>query len=388
MMKMKRWVAGAALVTSIFGTATAALADTTDPNATTTLVQTTATTSTQTETQSPAPATTTTSAQTGAEATTTTTATTTADASTALPEVSLTPDKLFYSLKLWVEKIQLLITTDAANKAALLEAQAQTRLAEAKAMAEAGKADLATAALNEAAAKLEAAKAAIDKAADSNKDISKLSAMIEADQAKFAVALSVMIEKAPDEVKAQVEPMIADLLVQVATNADAAAKDETAAEEAAKVAEEAKLEAELGALQPRMVLVLDAMAKASGKDLKDVLGMYQKNPGLGRIAKELGVKMGPVQHAAQAEWKKGGKVEIELTAPTTPAPTTTANTDATATATVTAPATAQVEVQEEEQVQIAVPGLSISVKGKANVEHGKGQAKQNGNNGNGKGKGH
>jgi hypothetical protein len=349
---MKKMIAGAALVATLVGSATPVLAETAATAAQTTSAEATSaqTTSAQatsaqdatgtatTAESSAAPAATTNS--TGEAQSTTTEAqsstteapatTTEAQSSTAgapstaeeapaadagLPNAGLTPDKLFYFLKLWIEQVQLTLTRDAAARAALLEKQAQTRLAEAVEMANAGKADLAQKAMAEAQTKLAAASKEIKAASESGKDLQKLVAQVEADQTRFAKAVSAIVAKVPDEVKQEIEPATADLLVQVAATGDAATKDETPAQEAEQAAAESGLEAELSALQPRTVLVLKAMADASGKDLADLYAMYRQNPGLGRIAKELGLKMGPVQHAAQIEWKRAkGEVELKIEA--------------------------------------------------------------------------
>jgi hypothetical protein len=313
---------------------------------------------------------------------------------TQLPTVSLTPDKLFYSLKLWIEQIKVAITRDAAAKATLLEQLSQERLAEAKAMAEAGKTDLANQALAEANAKLAEAQKAIEAANAADKDISKLTAEVNADQAKFAVVLTSVLAKAPADVQAQLQPAVTDLLTQVAATQDTVTNDDKAAEEAAKIADEAKLKTDLSAMQPRMVLVLNAMSKASGKSLNDVLAMYKKNPGLGNIAKALGLKMGAVQHAAQIQWmmvNKDGSVTIDLnaqptTTPTAPAtaPTGTQVTAPTA-ATTTVTLDAKTEADDEDKAEDAAR-LEISKgkgKEKQEQEHGKGQEKSK-EHGNGK----
>ncbi|MFZ5815466.1 MAG: DUF5667 domain-containing protein, partial [Bacillota bacterium] len=268
---MKKVIAGAALVAVLMGSASPALAETTQPPAV---------------------------VETGA------TATVESTTAAELPEVTLTPDQLFYFLKLWVEQVRLAVTRDAAERALLLEQQAQTRLAEALKMVEAGKADLAQQAMLEAQAKMAEASRQIKQANESGKDLAKLVARIEADQTRFAQALTSMLEELPESVRLEVEPLTTDLLVQVAAAQDAAAPEGEAAEEAAEAAEEAGLKEQLSDLEPRQVLVLKAMADASGKSLAEVFALYQENPGLGRIARELGLKMGPVQHAAQVEWMK------------------------------------------------------------------------------------
>jgi hypothetical protein len=355
---MKKLIAGAAIISTILGSGAAALADTTPTTTATTTAQTGSTVESSTDAQ--------------------------------LPQVTMTPDKILYVLKLWVEKIQLVITTDAADRAAILETQAQTRLAEAKAMAEAGKQDLAQTALDEAKAKLEAAQKEIEAAAKANKDMTELSTKISADQNKFADAINVMLAKAPEQVRAEFEPVAAELMVQIAANQDAAKQDEAARQEAEKLAEQADMEG----LQPRMVLVLNAMANASGKDLKDVYAMYKVNPGLGRIAKALGLKMGAVQHAAQIQWKlvQAGDVTTAPTAQTTaPALTTTQAQTGTAAATSTTVTTEEedddAKIDADSKTTIVIPGLNLAQKGKENAEQGKGHEKQEEHgkgNGNGK----
>jgi hypothetical protein len=349
---VKKIIAGAALITTLLGTAPAAFAETAPTAVTAPATTDTTTTTTATDTTTaPAPATTTTTTSTTVE----------------MPSAGITPDKFFYSLKLWIESIKVAITRDAAAKASILEQQAQTRLAEADAMAVAGKMDLAQQAMDEAKAKLEAAQKAIEAANAADKDISKLTAQVEADQAKFAVVLTELLAKAPEDVRAQLEPVVAELLVQVAATQDAATQDEEAKEEAEKVAEEAKVEASLESLQPRMVLVLNAMAKASGKSLADVLTMYQQNPGLGRIAKELGVKMGSVQHAAQIEWKVGkkdGKFEFDVTNLLTAQTQTAAQTQTDAQAPTAAQTTTATQAPTSTDAQTSTQaGRSIEVLG-------------------------
>jgi hypothetical protein len=286
---MKKLIAGVALVSTILGSGAAALAENT--------------------------AATTTTAQADASV----------QASSNQPNVTLTPDKLLYVLKMWAEKIQLVVTTDSVSKAALLETQAQTRLAEARAMAQAGKPDLAQAALLDAKVKLEAAQKAIEAAAKTNKDMSTLTTKLAADQISFAGAINAMLAKAPDSVRAEFQPVAAALMVQIAANQDAAKQDEAAAKQAAQLTADAHLKTEKSAVQPRMLLVLNAMAQASGKDLSEVYAMYQANPGLGHIAQELGLSMGSVQQAAQIEWKvtqQGPAAPAATSAPAAPAPAT------------------------------------------------------------------
>lgn len=302
---MKKMLAGAALVAMLAGSSAPAFAETT------------ATTTVPVVAMPPDAVTTQTATTTQVEATTAQDATTTPEATepeAALPDVSFTPDRLFYFLKVWVEQVHLTLTRDTADRAALLEQQAQTRLAEAVAMAEAGKLDLAEKAMAEAQAKLDEAASQIAAARKAGKELNHLTQLVEADQVRFAKAVSAMLEKLPAEAQEGLEPLTTDLLLQVASTQDAAKEEEAQkeqAEEAAEVAEEAGLTAELANLQPRTVLVLKAMAEASGKDLSEVCKLYKQNPGIGRIAKELGLKVGPVQHAAQIEWKKAqaGKSE-------------------------------------------------------------------------------
>jgi hypothetical protein len=298
----------------------------------------------------------------------------------ALPDPGLTPDKLFYSLKLWIEQIKVVVTRDAAEKAELLQQQAETRLAEAKAMAEAGKMDLAQEAMNEAKAKLEAAQKAIEAANATNKDISKLSAAVDAEEAKFTTVLVKVLEKAPEEVQTEMAPVVAELLVQVAATSDTATQDETAKEEADKLTEEEQLKADLATLQPRMALLLNEMAKASGKELSEVVAMYKAHPGLGVLAKQLGLHMGSVQHATQIKWKSGAKVEVEVKAPATTTDTAAqTTTDTTAPTTTTQPATLTTA-----PATLTVNGLQFQIKtdkdddddkDQGDKEHGKGNGK-------------
>jgi len=272
-MMIKRILASAALVAVMTGSAAPALAETTTTDAT---------------------------AQTETVATTTTDVTTTA----ALPEESLTPGDFFYFLKRWVEALQVALTRDAAGRAALLEQQAQTRLAEAVQLADEGQTDLAQAAMTEAQAKLAEAQRVIDKAVANGEDLTELVAQVEESEVRYARAVTGLLETLPETVVEEIELLTTDLLAQVAQTQDAATQDEATVEEAEQTAEEAGLSEELAAVSPRTVLVLKAMAKASDKSLAEVFALYQQNPGLGNIAKALGLKMGPVQHAAQIEWKK------------------------------------------------------------------------------------
>lgn len=316
---MKKILAAATLIATLAGTAMPAMATETTAQVTTTATAADTQVTTNTQTAPDAQATTTqtttgtqTTTQTATDTTTATDTQTTAEAAadavaTAdvdLPDVSLTPDRLFYFLKVWVEDVRVALTRDAAARASLLEEQAQVRLAEAVKMAEEGETDLAEAALAEAQAKLAEASEQIAVAADAGKDLTSLVERIEADQSRFAGAVQAMLADLPEETREALEPLTADLLAQVALTQDAAEPDEEIAEEAEEVAAEAGLEEELAELQPRMVLVLKAMAEASGKDLAEVYAMYSENPGLGRIARELKLKMGPVQHAAQLNWKQ------------------------------------------------------------------------------------
>jgi len=297
---MKKLIAGAAIATMLFATSGSVFAETAPvAPVTTTAVETTTTAAPETTAPVAPDIATTTAVE--------------AEPTVELPAVTIKPDQFFYGLKLWVENIKVAVTRDAIERAALLEQQAQTRLAEAKLMAEAGKMDLAQQALNEAKAKLGEAEKVMASAATANKDISRLATKIDSDQTTFAVVLTKILDKAPAETKEAMEPVVAEMLVQLAVMNETATPDEQAKEEAEKAIEEAKLQKELSALQPRMVLVLKAMAEASGKSLEEVAAMYKAHPGLGVLAKQLNLKMGPVQHAAQMEWKqRGDKIEIEI----------------------------------------------------------------------------
>jgi hypothetical protein len=293
-----------------------------------------------------------------------------AGTTTALPTVSVTPDSMFYQLKLLVEKIRMAITIDAVDKATLLEQQAEVRLAEAKVMAEAGKADMAQAALVEAQTKLAAAQAQMKLAAKSNKDLTKLQSMVNLDETQFATVLSGILAKAPVDVQAKVQVMAADLLTQVSANKDTASKDDQAKVDADKVTTDAKLQSELSDLQPRQILVLNAMAKASGKSLADVFAMYQANPGLGRIAQELSLKMGAVQHAAQIEWKVAQKVDAVK-------PSDDTKKAAVKSELTTEPKTEVESNQKDDkksEIKISPLGLTLKANGEA-TSHGKGHGK-------------
>lgn len=379
---MKKLIAGAAIVTSILTVGSAAFAETTpaptDPTAvqTTTSVQTTAaettTTAADTTTTAPATETTTTSTDTTTTAPATeTTTTTTTDTTAQLPDAGITPDQFLYKIKVLIENLRVVLTRDAADRAALLEQQAQTRLAEAKAMADEGKLDLAQQAMIEAQAKLEAAQQSIESSKQTDEQIAELAAKVEADQDTFVNALNEVLAKLPEDTRLKVEPTVAEIAVQVAALQDAAKQDEAAKEEAEKAAEEADLKEELSALQPRMVLVLNSMAKASGKSLAEVFVMYQQNPGLGRIAKELGLKMGAVQHAAQIDWKKVQKdgYVIDITSGTT-----TQTPAATQDQTAVQPAT-------EDSVQVTLPALNVEVKAGDDAKEVERKAKENGKSG-------
>lgn len=232
-------------------------------------------------------------------------------ASADLPQVTLGPDNLFYLFKLWAERIQVAVTVDAGQKALLLEQLAQLRLAEAKVMAEAGNAKLAERAMLAAKVRMEQAQVQIEVALAKDKDISRVAAEVRADQVRFAAAVTAILAKLPADAQTTAESIGADLLIQAAVSQDIINGNAELRAEAEQAMLQADIKDASVTLQPRIMLVLQAMADASGESLAKVYTMHQANLSLSETARELRVNMN-LFHQTNTSGSQASTVGIEL----------------------------------------------------------------------------
>jgi urease gamma subunit len=142
------------------------------PTDSTTAVTTAATTA-ATTVATTAKTTAATTVATTAETTAATTATTAAPGSETITstEVTITPDNIFYSLKILVENIQVALTFPAGEKAELLVTLADKRLAEAELMTEANKLELVQSVMQAYADTMEKAAENLQTAAQNGSDV-------------------------------------------------------------------------------------------------------------------------------------------------------------------------------------------------------------------------
>lgn len=235
----------------------------------------------------------------------------------ALPDPGLTPDSFLYWVKRLVERVQVALTLDAANKAEALTRQAEVRLAEAKAMAGAGQPDLAAKALADGNARLAEAQQVMARAAAQGKDLQKLAVKLDDRGSLWAATLAQVMATLPEAEQANVEAQVADFWLRALDARDSARREKDDDHER-HGGRQAQLEAEVKALvnddqvaaelkaeylSSRTLLVLDQMARESGRPLADVIKLYTELHGVGRVAKALDLKLGDVQHGAQVKFK-------------------------------------------------------------------------------------
>lgn len=231
---------------------------------------------------------------------------------TDLPEVSIPPDSAFYGLKLFVERLRSFITRDAAERARLLSQQGETRLLEATQMMEAGKPDLAATALEESQQKFHDAQVALANAVEAGKQLDSLQSQLTYNESNLKLALAKIMVEAPAEEKPRFEAAATDVTVEFAAEKDSLAPNEALEETAQQLAEAAETQADLA---PRILVVLDAMAKESGKPLPEVVALYTDDKSISAVAVKLKVKLEVVQAAAKVEIKiDGDKATIAIKA--------------------------------------------------------------------------
>lgn len=192
-----------------------------------------------------------------------TAAVSTADSGGNVPVAApgLTPDKPFYWLKRLLEHLRIVITHDAGIQTELLVYQADVRMAEAWAMASAGKAELAAKAMVEGRVHLDAAQEHLPNGKAGGQDAARLTQKLQAKTETWSALLTKIARPAPGQ--------------------------------SAGFGDDADYEARRR-LQPRTLLVLDRMATAAGLPLGEVVQLFDEHPGVGRVEKELNVKMGPI----------------------------------------------------------------------------------------------
>lgn len=350
-MELKKVIAGLSVVAFVLATGTAVLADTSAQGATTASAgvvdqsqiaggaqaaveaELRAAAGIQADTQSPDQ--THTDAQSDAGAT--------AQAQTGAPAdpqapVGVAPDSIWYRFKLFLQRVQVILTFDAAKKAQLLMDQAQQRLAEAQAMSAQGKPELAAQAMTQYNQTLNAAAAQAKAAAKSAKDLTRLIAQIDKHRPQWAQVMAQVVAAVPAEQQEQLAQALGSALLEAHVGGKHAAKDaaKDAATDAAKkgekedekedehkaaqsgallqtVSDPATAQAMLQAGVPdRTILSLDAIARQSGKPLAGVFAQFQVDHGLGKVAKNRGLRadavaqaVEPVMAQAQAEARLG-----------------------------------------------------------------------------------
>ncbi len=231
---------------------------------------------------------------------------------TSLPEVSIPPDSAFYGLKLFVERLRYLITRDAADRAHILTEQGETRLLEATQMMEAGKTDLAAGALEESQQKFHQAQEALATAVEAGKQLDNLQSQLTYNETNLKLALARIMVAAPAEEKPRFEAAATDVTVEFAAEKDSLAPNDALVEMARQLAEAAQTQAELA---PRVLIVLDAMAKESGKPLSEVVAIYTDAKSVSAVATQLKIKLEVVQAAAKVEIKiEGDKATVAIKA--------------------------------------------------------------------------
>ncbi len=124
---------------------------------------------------------------------------------TELPDPGLTPDSPFYFLEIIAEGIGTFFTFGDLKKAERHAALAAERLAEAQAVVEKGKPDLAEKTLKRYEAQLEKALARAEKAESKGKDTKELAKTITEATYKHLIVLSEVLEKVPEEAKPAIE---------------------------------------------------------------------------------------------------------------------------------------------------------------------------------------
>lgn len=216
-------------------------------------------------------------------------------ADTTAPGIN--PDSPFYILDKLAEKIHIALITDAVKEAEAMADIAQERLAESKAMLEAGKIDKATQSINEYKELMDKAMDIIDTAAKEGKAVVKATDKIAEYETNDEATIEVLMDKIPAEFKQELEKAIA-ALPEEKPAADKYTEDkETTAKKAntassiltEKIQDKALLEKiQTAGLNNRQLAALMSLSEQSEKDLDEVVDLFLANSkGIGKTIMEL-----------------------------------------------------------------------------------------------------
>ncbi|MFZ5352245.1 MAG: DUF5667 domain-containing protein [Bacillota bacterium] len=233
--------------------------------------------------------------------------------STTEVKPGITPDSPFYGLDKLLEGIQLLIITDALKEAEVLAKQAEERLAESKAMLEKNDLELSKAALEEYKTTMTKATESIEKAVEDGKSVGAAAELIKKTTDLDNETLAKVVEKMPEEYKAQVEQAIANINLNAEAaedvseldkeeeqkeeeeekNQEEQIKQQVANEIIAKKINDAALSARIAELQlnTRQAAALLSLAEQAERPLSEVIEMFAANgKGIGSTAQLLGLQ--------------------------------------------------------------------------------------------------
>lgn len=215
-------------------------------------------------------------------------------ANTTAPGIN--PDSPFYILDKLAEKIHIALITDAVKEAEAMAAIAQERLAESKAMLEAGKLDKAAQSINEYKELMDKAMDIIDSAAKEGKAVVKTIDKIAEYEIDDEADIEALMDKIPAEFKPELEKAIYALPEEKPAE-DKNTEDKEDAEKAntastiltEKIQDKALLEKIRAAgLNNRQLAALVSLSEQSDKDLDEVVDLFLANSkGIGKTIMEL-----------------------------------------------------------------------------------------------------
>ncbi|MGE5677764.1 MAG: DUF5667 domain-containing protein [Pseudomonadota bacterium] len=220
-----------------------------------------------------------------------------ADEAANTADPGITPDSPFYILDKLAEKIQIALITDAVKEAEAMASIARERLAESKAMLDAGNIEKATQSINEYRELMDKAMDIIDTAAKEGKAVVKtIDKIAEYDQEDEAV-VETLLEKVPAEYKDELEKAIEALPEEKPTK-DSDTEEKAAQADKASTAvmiltkdikDKALLEKiQKAGLNNRQLAALVSLSEQSEKDLNEVVDLFLANSkGIGKTIMEL-----------------------------------------------------------------------------------------------------
>lgn len=263
----------------------------------------------------------------------TTVASTTDETSAISSEAGITPDSVLYPLDKLVENVQLSLTSDPVDKAALLDADATERLGESEVMVDEDKTELGAQTLDAYQQTLDKASDEVDQAIQSGEDVTavvnqlsdsvdsnaevveNVESQLPADQQD---AITQNVDDSTAEIQAQnaATDLVADTETSQTEDAVTPLKQQITQKVLASVINDQAVSDKMteAGLNTRQILAIKALADASGKSISDVLDLFlQNNKGIGATAKALGLTVKVALGAVNKTFKENiAEIKVEF----------------------------------------------------------------------------